>query len=230
MLRNGLACCIVMMGTLLGVTGCGDDSGGDPDGAIDSAVDGSPDGALEAGIPWNPPDWSLCMATSECVVAAATCCGVCGAPTLVDVTGVNQSQRSVQSDEACGDPPPPCPECPSMNNPNLIATCQDVGFPGGDMCVVEDLTESALAECETDEECVLRSPTCCPSCDNLGPTGYVAINAANESGLQALLCDETPPACDDCVPFFPAGIRAICRPADGSGSDTRHCGVEFESF
>jgi hypothetical protein len=225
MLRNGLACWIVMMGTLLCVMGCGDDSGGDPDGAIDGAVDGRADAVPEAGIPWNPPDWSLCMATSECAIVAATCCGVCSAPTVVDVTGVNQSQRSVQRREVCGDPPPACPECASMNNPNLVATCRDVGFPGGNMCIVEDLAESTITECESDEDCVLRSPTCCPSCTDLGQSGYIAINPASETALQGLLCDETPLGCDECAPVFSEGSRAVCLPATGSGP--RHCGVAF---
>ena len=225
---------IIIPSLLLGLAGCVADPTADLDPS--DRDDPRPDAGLDApdaeadtdpgGRPLDPPAWTLCGATSECTVASLTCCGVCGAPGLGDVVGVNREQANVQRRESCGDPPPPCPACAMQQDLYLVASCDDVGFPGGNICRAHDLATSPVTACETDEDCVVRSPTCCPGCEGLGPTGYFAINRAQEAALQDVLCDESPAACDGCAPFISPGLLAVCRPGSGPGREAAYCQVE----
>jgi len=201
------------------LNGCEDDAG--------RSVDAAPD-----GIPWNPPDWSLCSESWECGLASVTCCGVCGAPSLADVEGVNMERRTDQVRAVCGDEPPECPGCPTMPNPYLQASCEDVGYPGGNVCQAVDIQAGPISACVEDADCVVRAPTCCGSCSELPASGYIAIHRDQGAAFNALVCNPAED-CPACEPVTPEGIVAVCAdgpdPGTGGAPVARRCEVQAAS-
>ncbi len=169
------------------------------DGSIDApAVDAGRQ--TDAGNPWK-----TCKTTDECTTAGVTCCGVCGLPTIKDVTGVNKSSLSAYSKSLCSGGER-CPECASMINPNLLAECE------ASSCEAFDLAQSKYSTCKTDADCHVDHTACC-SCST---EDLVAVNVTFQGYVYA-----SDPTCalKDCVGCEPPGrYRAVC-------GSTGHCGL-----
>jgi len=188
----------------------------DPDASIDGSPDARPDARPDAPIDGGgTPGWASCTFSDNCVVQPASCCGLCGAATAEDMVGVNRDFLSEQRDEACGGGEA-CPGCAQQPDPDLVATCQ-VG-----VCVAESLRfHDARADCDTDDDCVLRTTTCCPTCGEADPSEIVAVNRERSYELTALFCDGADVNCAECVSTFPPTFHATCV-AVGVGDGAPH--------
>jgi hypothetical protein len=158
--------------------------------------------------------FASCSAPGTCVLAANTCCGVCGTPMLGDVDPVNEAQVSAHFDAVCP-VPTPCPACAQMPNPNLFAYCD---LAEG-TCKEADLPETAFAACTKDEDCTLRLGLGCCTCIQAG--NWVGVAKAQLGELSKVLC-KADEVCAECEPTPPPDIVAACVkgfcapvPADG---------------
>ena len=156
-------------------------------------------------------DFAACSEPGSCVLAQNGCCGVCGAPTLADVTAVNAARVAEFRASTCTDPAPTCPGCASMNDPNLQAFCR------GGRCTAVDLRNDALSACATDADCQLRYEACC-ECGASGDFNIVAIRGDKSGAYSAERCPSST-ACPECAPFYPSTLRAAC------DATTKHCVV-----
>ena len=175
----------------------------------------TPTGAcvIDAGV-GPPPYWGGCDVSSDCTLAANTCCGVCGMPTASDVDGVNASRLDQHYDEVCPIPQP-CPDCPSALNPELVATCES------GVCAVLDIHTADLSACTSADECVVRVPDCCECGADTSSYRLIAMRADRVGAYTARVCDPGT-GCLACEPIYPAEATAIC------GTDGR-CQVAFVS-
>lgn len=150
-----------------------------------------------------------CTVTSDCTLVGRSCCDPCGRPELEQVAAASTDRTSdYYLDVACPearDEPPICPECASMPNPHLVATCDQTGFRPA--CAAVDLSTPAYASCTIDDDCVLAAPECCP-CGDISPYETIAVRA--DADLGAVLCDEPGFACPPCAPIFDDGVTARC--------------------
>ncbi|MBW2464316.1 MAG: hypothetical protein JRH11_21885 [Deltaproteobacteria bacterium] len=172
-----------------------DSSAGDS-GAIDSGPDdGGP-----------PPDYFACDYPIDCVVTANTCCGVCGRATADDVTSINGDRRDdYYADIACTEPVP-CPACAEMPNPNLIAGC--TGVSG--MCSLIDIeNDEEISGCSTNDDCIVRVPTCCACGADTSPHNLVAVSRDGLGVLLPQICDPRAD-CATCEPVYPDDVSAVC--------------------
>src|SRR6185295_2815545 len=126
---------LVLALALAGPVGCGASDPGSPDAG------GGGDGSV---------DWGSCEVSSDCVLAANSCCGGCGAPTLDDVDAVNRGRVDQHRQDVCP-APVPCPLCAQAQNPNLIASCE------AGSCAALDVTELSVSSCTSDDQCRLRA-------------------------------------------------------------------------
>lgn len=157
--------------------------------------------------PGPPPDWAACDANSQCVLAAASCCGVCGEPTLADVDGVHRDRLDAHFDAVCPDPVP-CPKCATTNNPDLFATCR------AGSCVALDLTTEAASACAADSDCRVRTTGCCECGGSTAEADLIAVAITAEQDYASLVCDPST-SCPACQPIYPDDIEAWC--------DDGHC-------
>ena len=189
------------------------------DGTVDTAADTPADTVDDgAGDPVSDPveesdgigpDWAACTVPSDCVIAANSCCGVCGMPTLDDVDAANKNFLEEHYDAVCDIPDPICPGCATMPNPELIATCREGS------CLAMDIGEEDLTNCTSSDDCVIRTPECCECGADMTPTSLVAIRGDGRSVLEDLVCDPVV-ACPECAPIYPDNVEAIC-------DDDNHC-------
>ncbi|MEM9070492.1 MAG: hypothetical protein AAGE52_18445 [Myxococcota bacterium] len=155
-----------------------------------------------------------CEQPSECVLTANTCCGTCETPTLEDVIGVHSSDVSDFQDSLCAEAGD-CPPCVvSDPNPSLVATCNAT------TCRAVDLERLPASACDLDEECVLRTTSCCECDSTPTATNVVSLRGDRVADLLALVCDDGV-ACDACVPDYPAELSAFC-------NDEGRCDVRVE--
>jgi len=168
--------------------------------------------ALAGCFRHEPPaaDWARCAVNSDCVLAADSCCGVCGAPGLDDVDGVNRTLTDEHFHDVCP-APVPCPECPSATNPDLLATCDSLA------CAAVDIRQHAASACVADTDCRLRTTGCCECGGATDPSSLIAIAVTGEPLYSQLVCDPAA-ACPDCVPIYPTDVEAFCA-TDG------HCDI-----
>lgn len=158
------------------------------------------------------PDWAVCDGPGQCVVMTRGCCPPCGVPSLADVAGVHEARQAAFRAVTCTDPDPSCPECPTRDEPNLVAFCV------GGRCAPIDLRTSELSACAVDGDCVLRYPECCERCI-ADPHHLVAIAAERLGDYRNQVCRPGQP-CPACLPQYPVGYVAVCG-AEG------HCAVEL---
>ena len=186
----------------VGTTGDGaadtlSDDGGAADGADDQAGDSGEEGDGPG------PDWAACRVPSDCVIVSNGCCDTCGMPTLADVDAVNKSFLAEHYDAVCGVPNPMCPECVTMLNPELIATCRD-GF-----CLALDVGADEITACTSSEDCVIRTPECCECGADMTLGVLIAIRSDSRSDLEELVCDPDVD-CAMCAPVYPDNVEAVC--------------------
>lgn len=194
----------LLAGVLL--VGCGPgglddgDDGGDGDGSADTG-DGdadSGDGDGDGGT-----DWSSCRVPSDCELAANTCCGTCGVPTLDDVDAINGDQWQAHYDEVCDDPDPICPGCAAAPNPWLTATCT------AQTCEAVDLSTHPANECIADTDCRVRTPLCCECGAPTEPGYLIGWPIDGEQSLSEAVCDPNI-GCPECAPTYPDDVEAYC--------------------
>lgn len=154
--------------------------------------------------------WAGCGGPGECAARVPGCCGVCGAPTLSDVRGVNVAREAEFRADTCDDPNPLCPGCATELVPDLVAFCES------GQCVAHDLREEDLSACVKDSDCVLRDAACCEACV-ADPHGLVALAMGRLGTYRDLVC-RPGQACPACAPVPPEGWVATC----GAGG---HCEV-----
>ena len=159
------------------------------------------------------PGFASCTTAGECVALVPGCCGVCGAPMLSDVVGVNSSQQAAFRAETCTDPDPACPKCAETREPNLVAICQS------DQCTPIDVRLESISNCVTDDDCRLRYPECCESCD-VQPGSLIAIAKRYEGLFAAEVC-RPGQACPPCEPAYATGKAR----ASATCADNGHCHV-----
>ena len=134
--------------------------------------------------------WDDCTITSECILTANSCCGVCGVPSAEDMDAVNISMTAEHRLEVCP-VEMPCPACPTAPNPNLVPICED------QKCKVLDVAASDYASCEVSEDCTIRAAECC----ECGFNGVVALNVSRVQDYEAAVCDPTQ-ECLACEPDY----------------------------
>lgn len=156
------------------------------------------------------PGYASCNTSGECIALVQGCCGTCQAPTLSDVTGVNSSQQAAFRAATCTDPNPACPKCAQPREPNLIAICES------DQCTPIDVRQDSISVCVTDDDCMLRYPECCESCE-AQPDELIAI-AKRDAGLYRAEVCAPGQACPPCEPAYPANASTRC-------AEDGHCRV-----
>lgn len=150
------------------------------------------------------PSWTACEINSECVLAANTCCGVCGQAQLGDVDPINASARDAHYASVCDDPDPICPGCPSQVNPWIGATCDTA------TCAEFDLRTEPITECATDDECVLRVTGCCECGGDTIPEALISIRGDSVAEYTSRVCDPDA-TCPGCAPEYPGWVEPACQ-------------------
>jgi hypothetical protein len=172
------------------------------------AADGG--GRVEAG-----PRPETCAGPGICTIAARTCCGVCGAPTLSDVVALRWDRTEEYRNGVCGGAGPvPCPACASMENPHLTAVCR------ASTCAAIDVRLDDVSACASDADCMLRYGTGC--CERCGSGSETQLTAFRRDALRVVVrCLPNEGACPECVATYPPNARAACN------ARTKHCEVRF---
>ena len=146
---------------------------------------------------------SRCTQPSECVVTHEGCCEPCVEPTLDDVIGIAADDVDEYYATVCADPVA-CPDCiPAAPNPDLVAACN------ARACVAVDVTRLPATRCTVDDDCRVRTNTCCecdaePVFENL-----IGITPLGVLDLLNLVCDSDA-TCEPCTPDYPADAEAYC--------------------
>lgn len=172
-------------------------------------------GACELGHhdgPWDDchhRDWqrdvAACEVPSDCVVVPESCCGTCGAPTRGDAVAIARDALTAYQCGACG-PHAGCPACaPLFIDPTLVATCVD------QRCELVDLLHDEASACESDDDCRVRTPDCCPCGGDTSPGRLIGMSS--EDAYAALVCDPDQ-ACDECAPVYPDEVTVSCNAQD----------------
>lgn len=154
--------------------------------------------------------WASCSVNSQCVIAANSCCGTCGEPSVDNVDGVNAAHLDEHLKAVCP-APVPCPKCATQDNPDLHATCAEGS------CRALDIRKDETSACARDEDCRLRVKGCCECGGSTAVEDLIAVNVSQEFHYAGLVCDPMQ-ACAECAPVYPASVEAYC---GGDG----HCDV-----
>jgi hypothetical protein len=165
----------------------------------------------QKACPGGPLDYDACEAPTDCMLAAASCCGICDGPDLSsrDLLAYNrrhESNRQFQreliscesTDIACAPCPTPVPGQRSLLYfvPNCVQG----------QCVVEDIRTSSVTACQEASECRLRAGTqCCEGCG-----GDDVVSVRNDGSLEELICGDVPQSCPACVAAPPEGVVPAC--------------------
>jgi hypothetical protein len=193
---------VVLVGVACGGATADGDAGAPDASRTDASVG---DGAT--------PDLFSCNAPGECDVRPKSCCGVCGAPTLKDMIGVNWQKGSAYAANVCG-PSANCPECAQLADPNLAPVCR------AKQCLAVDVrVDSALSACKQDVDCSLRYAGCCEPCGVQGPEALIALSSAGRGEYVANQCHPDAGGCPKCAVQYPPTFAARCNPS------TLHCEV-----
>ena len=201
------------LGLLIGCGGKTADGTTTDDAATDSSASGDTSATSDTSIlpDGGGGDFTKCPEPGTCVLAAKSCCGVCGAPTLKDVAAVHESQVAAYSKAICP-MPEPCPDCPSALEPNLQAFCRS------GRCAAVDIRTDDLSSCAKDDDCLMRYEACC-ECGASGDFNIIALNAMKAVDYSRERCKPST-GCPECAPAYPATLRAVCDAA------TKHCVVK----
>jgi hypothetical protein len=160
------------------------------DGSVprDAAAEG---GAREGG---GPASLAACVQDSDCALANATCCGVCGEPGRADKVAVNTVHVQDWYRTVCGDGA--CPPCVPLDGPYD-------GICDHGRCIVAQLAEVKV--CLRDQDCAARAKVCC-ACGTLGRNQIVAVNPSFDyPDCRAVDCAPCPSGV-----HYPDGIEARC--------------------
>ena len=161
--------------------------------------------ACQSACSGGAPDMDACSSPGDCIVASASCCGVCDTGTASSFVAIHRAFAGAYPDKVacagvtCG----PCPEVTEFERTSqfFIATCQN------QHCAVVDVRETELTLCKDNAECMLRDGAqCCEGCDG---RGLVALH--RNANLRDLVCETPASACPPCLPPpIPNGIVPAC--------------------
>ncbi len=139
----------------------------------------------------------LCGAASDCtIINQDVCCG-CGPYAVIHQDEVADYDRMRAE---CADLP--CPPCAPPTFTPLVPTCDDT-----DRCVAVNVEETPYSECNSDDDCRVRTKDCCECGGRVEGEWLVAVSL--RSGFEELVCPEGT-ACPECEPVYPGGVRARC--------------------
>jgi hypothetical protein len=222
-LKIPVSCLLAPFLALL-VSGCyesGQGTEGDGADDVDAEAD-STDAPLESDAPdadaWDgtdeepAPDWTACVAPTDCVLVSTGCCPPCGVPSLDDYEAINEDYALERFEEMCPDPIP-CPACETEPNPELLATC----IAG--RCTGVDTGAEDFSACTDDDECVIRVPDCCECGADTSHHNLIALRYDGWAVLRPLVCDPMVD-CPMCEPIYPVDAEPFC---DEDG----HCAVRI---
>ena len=172
--------------------------------------------ACQKACPGGNPNYDACQVATDCVLGSTGCCGVCDGANVTahDFTAYNgqyeaQVNPCAAGDVACG----ACPPVEPLQNTRQFFVPDCVRGE----CIVQDIRESDVTACKTDNDCRLRSGTgCCEGCGSGG--GFVAVRTGGS--FEKLVCGEFSPPCAACDAVPPSNAVAVCNP-DG------HCSVAY---
>lgn len=187
-------------------------------GSVNTAGGIGASGISAGGSP-SPPDISSCNIAADCVLQSGTgCCYICDSPDLTaqNLIAVNVAYAvkpcsltvkllplpigGTASDIALPNPCSPCQPTGDGALHNFFANCVM------NRCVVEDVRQSAVSSCMSDQDCVLRhGTTCCETCND---QDLVAVR--NDGSLSKIACSAGPVPCPSCAPAPPTA-SAVCQ-------------------
>lgn len=145
--------------------------------------------------------WGACTMTSECVVRPQSCCGACGAAIRGDAIAIRVDEQTAYAQTYCSDAS--CPECFTPQDPTLLATCL------AGRCSVADLLALPLTECRSNQDCKLRTTSCCECGGVIDTDSIIAIRIDAEADYVRLVCDPVQ-FCPSCVTPLPWGANPEC--------------------
>ncbi|MEI9948697.1 MAG: BPTI/Kunitz domain-containing protein [Pseudomonadota bacterium] len=145
-------------------------------------------------------DWTTCVTDDGCTLINASCCGPCDPVANETLLAVNRAHASMYTSTHCANAGAclPCKQIPENEQTRkyLKATCRNK------QCTATDVRESALSECQTTSDCMLRDGAeCCPGCDGYG---WVPLNKFAD------VCGGAVLACDDCSSPLPNDWNTVC--------------------
>jgi hypothetical protein len=179
----------------------------------------------QKACPGGSPNYDACTQPTDCTIAGSGCCGICDSPVILarDLIAYNKQYAPdlflcTGPGAAAGAAPPAdiaCVPCPALTGDSgslkyFVPNCVQGA------CVVEDIRESALSLCKTEQDCMLRNGNGC--CEGCGGSQVIAINKSG--AFNELVCSDSS-TCLDCEPTLPPGAIARCNPA------TNHCEVAY---
>jgi hypothetical protein len=141
-----------------------------------------------------------CSTASDCELRSPSCCGACDPVDATDLISVNHTASRPMCGVACG----PCPPI----EPNT--TTRRYFVPGcvANRCTVVDIRDTAVTECTSPSDCVLRNTAnCCEACG--APGEPIAYN--KKISVVDAFCGGKALPCPACVGSVPSGFATTCR-------------------
>ncbi len=183
-----------------GLWGCGGSftpSAGDGGVLTDAAGTDAPPQGPDAG------PVTACTGPAQCSLVTATCCGLCSRPKAKDYLALVAGESATFLADRCKDSGgcPKCAQQTGLGDGSIVATCR------GGRCEVVDVREDTIGACRVDADCSVRTKACC-ECN--APTGDTELVAVSDPNAYARLVCAANSACPDCLPRYPADIRAVC--------------------
>lgn len=167
-----------------------------------------------ACVTYEPDGYAACSTPMDCVLRAASCCGVCDGAgvTAHDFVAINQRSSS-QERLRCGDTlrEAPGPE----RDPIACAPCPDPGSEGtvryfvadcvSGRCSVADIRNLPVTECKINADCRVRRGTSC--CEECGTENLVALRT--DLTFEKHFCGGQDISCPGCA-NLPPSAEAVC--------------------
>jgi hypothetical protein len=149
------------------------------------------------------PDLDACTTAADCWVTSTSCCGPCepvdtGVLVAVNIDRLTEFRELVD----CGIVQ--CEQCLPVG-PNERTSRYAYAACVAGQCVVRDLRDQAIAQCETAADCRLRCGTGC--CEDCNADAVVAVRA--DANVAAELCEGSS-VCDACDCAVPPEYAADC--------------------
>jgi hypothetical protein len=151
-----------------------------------------------------PVNLDQCDGAGTCAIVTSACCDGCGAEDVTTLVAVaSGATEAYRAGLACDDVE--CDACQSVTEAQLTSQYFGARCELG-KCQLFDVRESALTNCASDGDCILRNGlSCCESCDG---SGFVAIRA--DADIASIACPLSAQGCTACDSVAPEGLSAVC--------------------
>ena len=150
------------------------------------------------------PNMDVCTTPADCMLAGSGCCGGCSNADRSAFVALNKKfEREYTRTRGCQSVT--CGACATVDELSttsqyFVSTCQN------GQCVVVDIREDAITECQADSECMLRGGSaCCEDCDS---AQLIAVSSS--ANISPLLCP-VPLPCAKCSSPIAPDFAAACR-------------------